>query len=403
MLKKIFIFVIAVLALILIAGFILLKFSKIPEPFAENSQSAYWSENGKYEVSSIDFTLRDETRETQAHEYFSKFEGLPYRQFESTVWFPKSQENERYPLIVYSHGLMSERGDTNYILQQLSSRGYIVLAANYPLTSNTSGDALLIADVVNQPADISFLINRITDPTTDAGKAFSHLIDENRIGVMGYSLGGLTSTLAAYHPTYLDRRIKAVVSLAGPTAMLDDVFYQTNSIPFMMVAGTSDEMVPYDDHAAIILERINNSVLVKIEQGSHMGFAGMSAILRWADNPDSLACYLMNMKMDSMGIARGAEEKAWYPLLGTTDQGVIYDDPSVACDPNGTKREALNPLKQHMLAKAAAVSFFESVFNNSSTERDKAKEFLAHGLAKENEDVLVRGEYIESCQAQDCQ
>jgi hypothetical protein len=129
----------------------------------------------------------------------------------------------------------------------------------------------------------------------------------------------------------------------------------------------------------------------------------MAAFLRWANNADSLACSLMNMKMDSIGVTRGAEEKAWYPLLGTTDQGVIYDDPSVACNPNGTKREALNPLRQHMLAKVATISFFESVFSNSPAEREKAKEFLANSLAKENDDVYVRGKYIASCRPQDCQ
>ena len=403
MLKKILLSLIAILVLVLAVGFILLKFSKIPEPFSESSQSAFWSENGKYKVSEIGFNLRDETRATQAHEYFTQFEGLPYRQLETTVWFPQNAEKERHPLIVYSHAFMSERGDIHYILQHLSSRGYIVLAADYPLTSKANGDAILMADVVNQPADINFLINQITNPMTDIGKAFDHLIDENKIGVMGYSLGGLTSTLAAYHPTYLDHRIKAVVSIAGPSAMLGEAFYQNNSVPFMMLAGTSDEMTPYNDHAAIILERINNSVLVKIERGSHMGFAGMAAFFRWANNPDSLACSLMNIKMDSMGITRGAEEKAWYPLLGTTDQGVIYDDPSVACNPDGTKREALNPLRQQMLAKVATVSFFESVFNSSPAEREKAKEFLANSLAKENDDVHVKGKYIASCPPQDCQ
>jgi predicted dienelactone hydrolase len=403
MLKKILLALIAFLVLVLAVGFILNKFSKIPAPFLENSQSAFWSENGKYKVSVMDFNLRDETRETQAHEYFTQFEGLPYRQFETTVWFPQSEEKERHPLIIYSHAFMSDRGDIQYILQHLSSRGYIVLAANYPLTNKASGDAILMADVVNQPADINFLINQITNPMTDIGKAFNHLIDENKIGVMGYSLGGLTSALAAYHPTYINHRIKAVVSIAGPSAMLGEAFYHNNSVPFMMVAGTSDQMTPFDDHAAVILKRINNSVLVKIDRGSHMGFAGMATFLRWANNPDSLACSLMNMKMDSMGITRGAAEKAWYPLLGTTDQGVIYNDPSVACNPDDAERKALNPLRQHMLAKVAIVSFFESVFSSSPAEREKAKEFLANGLEKENNDVYVRGKYTASCQPQDCQ
>lgn len=403
MLKKILLSFIALLVLVCLVGFILLKFSKIPEPFSANSQSASWSENGRYSVSTMNFTLRDETRETQAHEYFTQFEGLPYRQFEATVWFPQGRETEQYPLIIYSHAFMSERSDIQYILEHLSSRGYIVLAANYPLTSNTSGDAILMADVVNQPADITFLLNQITNAKTDIGQAFSYQIDENRIGVLGYSLGGLASTLAAYHPAYIEHRIKAVISIAGPSAMLSKAFYQNNKVPFMMVAGTSDQMTPYEDHAAVIPARINNSLLVKIERGSHMGFAGMAAILRWANNPDSMACSLMNMKMESMGITRGAEERAWYPLLGTADQGVIYDDQSLACNPDSAAPEALNPLRQQMLTRVAVISFFESIFNSSPAEREQAKKFLVNDMAKENDDVDVSGNYITSCQLPHCE
>lgn len=394
MLKKVFLFLLSALVFALVVGFFLLKFSKIPEPFPSGSQSAYWSESGDYEVVTKDFSLRDETRETQAHAFFTQFDGLPYRQFEATVWSPKNPGNKQYPLIVYSHGFMSERSDVQYLLQHLSSRGYIVLAVDYPLTSRASGDAILMADVVNQPADVSFLIDQITNPDTDIGKTFSHFIDENKIGLMGYSLGGLTSTLAAYHPSHRDPRVKAVVALAGPSAMLDKAFYQTNGIPFMMVAGTSDEVVPYDHHAAIISERVDNSVLVTIDAGSHMGFAGMAAILRWTNNPDHITCSLMNMKMESMGINRGKDEKAWYPLIGTTEQGVIYDDASFACDPDGIKRGAINPLRQHMLVKVATVSFFESVFHELATERQKAKGFLATVLEEENKEVQTQGRYL---------
>ena len=42
---------------------------------------------------------------------------------------------------------------------------------------------------------------------------------------MGLSLGGLTSTLLGFHPKWRDNRIGAVVSIAGPTAMLGEDFF----------------------------------------------------------------------------------------------------------------------------------------------------------------------------------
>ena len=396
MLKKILLFLVAAICLFVLFIYVLVKYSKIPEPFAENTQSSAWSESGKYTVLGSGFTLRDESRETPTHTLMPHFKGLPYRQLETTVWYPESQENEGHPLIVYSHAFMSERGDIHYILQNLSSRGYIVLAANYPLTNNTTGDTILMADVVNQPGDVSFLIDQITNPATEIGKNIAHLIDQDRIGLMGYSLGGLTTALTAYHPTYLDQRIKAAVSIAGPSAMLGKAFYQTNNIPFMMLAGTADEMATYKEHGEVILERVDNSVLVGIKGGSHLGFGGMAAFLRWADNPDSVACWLMAKKMESLGVERGPIERAWYPELGTIEQGIIYDDPSMACNPNGPERIALNPLRQQMLSKVAVVSFLESVFNALPSEREKAKAFLKTQLSFENDDVQVKGKYLEN-------
>mgnify|MGYP006970158193 CR=1 FL=1 len=133
-----------------------------------------------------------------------------------------------------------------------------------------------------------------------------------------------------------------------------------------------------------------------------MGFGGMSAFLRWNNNPDSVACFIMNKKMESLGLKRGKVEKAWYPLIGTKDQGVIYDDSSEACKEGGIEMEAINPLKQQMLAKVATASFLESVFNSSPVERKKASEFLTLHLAKENSEVHLSGDYIGSCQSEDC-
>lgn len=388
MLKRIVIFIAAIIVLLIVACTLLVKFSKIPAPYSPQTQSYLWSKNGNYTVSTLEFKLRDKSRTTQKIQHPVQFSGLPYRDFETKVWFPKSQEKKRYPLIVYSHGFMSDRNDIDYINQALSSRGFIVLAANYPLTSRSTGDAVFMPDVVNQPDDISFLLNQIINSTTNIGQQFSHLIDTDKIGVMGYSLGGLTSTLAAYHPDKKDGRIKAVVSIAGPSAMLEKAFYQTNRIPFLMIAGTLDHVTPYDDHATVILDRIDNSALITIKGGSHMGFAEFSSYLRWSKNPDTLACSLMNSKMESMGLERHSNaEKGWYPLIGTRDQGVKYDDTSQACKSQSTVKKALNPLKQQTLTKIAVISFFEYVFSHTPEKRQEASMYLFNHLEKENKEI----------------
>jgi pimeloyl-ACP methyl ester carboxylesterase len=381
------------IGLLVIFSFIFLTLSKQPEPFPEGSVSEKRVQAGKYEVEEAQFVLRDESRVTQAHDYSAGFAGLPYRQLPVTVWSPKGSDAGRRPLLIYTHGLMSDRNDLKYIAQHLSSYGYVVVAADYPLTSRSSGEALFIADVVNQPGDIAFLISQITDAETEIGTAFGGLVDPDRLGLFGYSLGGLTSTLAAYHPTAKLPQVNAVASIAGPSAMLGERFFRTGEIPFMMLAGTADGVVPYDDHAKVIAERVDNSILVSIDGGSHMGFAGIARYMRWLDNPDSLMCNLMNSKMESLGLERGAEEKSWYPLMGSPGQGIIYDDSSVACAPDGHHPVAINPIKQQMLSMLATLAFFDSLFADTKVERDQSKQFLLETLSRENAMVKVEGEF----------
>ncbi|NQZ87309.1 MAG: hypothetical protein HRT54_06980 [Colwellia sp.] len=92
-------------------------------------------------------------------------------------------------------------------------------------------------------------------------------IDENRIGVTGISLGGLTTTLVSYHPTRRDPRIKAAASIAGPSSSFSKTFYENADIPFLMLAADTDALVPYDVHALPVLDRVQRSSLVTITGG----------------------------------------------------------------------------------------------------------------------------------------
>ena len=65
------------------------------------------------------------------------------------------------------------------------------------------------------PLTLVFLIDTLLQWNNDSEHVFSSSIDENRIAVTGVSLGGLTSTLAAYHPEQRDPRIKLLHRLLG--------------------------------------------------------------------------------------------------------------------------------------------------------------------------------------------
>jgi len=199
--------------------------------------------------------------------------------------------------------------------------------------------------------------------------------------VTGISLGGMTATLVSYHPTNRDPRIKAAASIAGPSSSFSEKFYENADIPFLMLAADTDALVPYDVHALPVLDRVRRSSLVTIVGGTHLGFAGHTGILRWLENSDSIACYSIMDNIDT-------EEEPWHNLLGTPEQGVLYEDVPLPCEkmplPTG-----MNPLRQHMSTVLTIYSFFESHFNQAPEKRRYFDRFLHEVMPKEIPEVLV--------------
>jgi predicted dienelactone hydrolase len=88
-------------------------------------------------------------------------------------------------------------------------------------------------DVINQPADISFVIDTLLSWNDKRGELLHRRIDPARIALIGHSLGGMTTTLAAYHPRLRDQRVAAAVSLAGPLEMFGRQLFEAHDIPFL--------------------------------------------------------------------------------------------------------------------------------------------------------------------------
>ncbi|MCZ6829824.1 MAG: hypothetical protein O7F73_09595 [Gammaproteobacteria bacterium] len=367
------------LGLVLVIGLVLLVLStgRQPEPFPESSESAARLLPGPHSVQQYDEEFIDESRSTDAND---DFPGEPVRRMVGTVWHPADNSQGPYPLIVYSHGFSSMREGGEYLGKQLASLGYVVVAVDYPLTNFYAPGRPSVKDVVNQPGDVSFLIDTLIAQSTQPGHTLEGLVDPERIGVTGISLGGMTTTLVTFHPTMGDPRIKAALSIAGPTAQFTEGFFSGRRVPFLMLAADIDALVPWRSNALPVLELIPGSQLVTVRRGSHTGFAGPSAPLRWLSNPDSIGCYtvLHNIENDM--------EEPWYDLLGTPEQGINYTAEYELCQMDPLP-PAMNPLRQQMITSVVVSSFFQSQFARSVEERAAASQFLSETLAAELEEV----------------
>ncbi len=374
---KKFLSVVLVIVLLFLATCAVLKTGKRPEPFPEGSKSEAMLQPGPMEVQEYEETFIDESRPTNAN---GDYAGDTVRRLVGKVWHPASNAQGPYPLVVYSHGFSSTRDGGTYLAEQLASLGYVVVAVDYPLTNFAAPGGPNVKDVVNQPADVSFLIDSLVAQGKTPGHQLEGMVDESRVGVTGLSLGGMTTALVSFHPEMRDPRIGAALSIAGPTAVFKDSFFSHAQLPFLMLAGDIDALVPYGSNAAPVTTKVHGSELVTIAGGSHTGFAGHAGPLRWMKNPDALGCFIVKRNFTDPAV------DPWFELIGTEAQGIDHNAANELClmDP---LPEAMNVLRQHMITSVVVSSFFQSIFAPEVSARVAAQQFLSETLADELPEV----------------
>ncbi len=365
--------VIGVFALV---GFGLAWLSTTPEAIATGTESASRLIAGPYSVGRMDFEWTDASRATPRN---GEFVGAKERRLMTSLWYPQSI-NGPHPLAVFSHGLMSSRLGCTYIAEHLASYGYVVASADHPLSHADALGGPNHLDVVNQPADLSFLIDEIL-ALADEARPFQGSIAAKRIGVFGISLGGNTATLTAFHPEWRDPRIAAAVSIVGHGDVFGARFFEHASIPFLMIAGTADAIVGYEINAKVIPERITRGGLLTIEGATHAGFTHVTAgFLRVFGNPDNLGCSAASP--DDIP----QEQNPFVGLFGTPEQGLItplnYRPPCAT-----TYEDVMRAGRQQDIATLAVRAFLGSEFANTPEERASNRTFLETTLPAELEEV----------------
>ena len=354
------------------------KFLPSPHSIPDKTSSKNWFKPGPYEVDLYQEIMVDPTRTTAAN---GDFAGSAKRTLDVHVWVPKFV-NTRFPLIIYSHGFVSTWRGGAYLAEHLASRGYVVAAPNFPLTNWYAPGGANINDIVNQPADVSFIIDTMLNQSSSRQHRLSELIDSKKIGVVGLSLGGLTSTLLGFHPKWRDNRVGAVLSIAGPTAMFGDDFFRQNKLPFLMLAGDIDLIVPYLTNAKPIPEKVHRGELVTVRSASHTGFSGMAKSLGWLDNPDRIGCFFVNQNLldDDQDVLRSVFSSSGVPIVEEYEAEVCTADKFP---------KAMNLKLQRMISTLVVTSFFERQFSDDLAVRAQATEFLKFNLAQEFDSVTV--------------
>lgn len=171
---------------------------------------------GQYKVKTSTYTYTDTNR---VETFTNTGEN---RKLTVQFWYPE-KTNETYPLIVFSHGAFGVKMSNTSTFMELASNGYVVCSIDHLYhaagTIDTDGNLTIgsskfVQEVIDANSDIysekeqfelyenwmnlrtddiNFIIDIILKNIENSSEEVYSLIDANKIGLMGHSLGGAAS------------------------------------------------------------------------------------------------------------------------------------------------------------------------------------------------------------------
>jgi dienelactone hydrolase len=150
-----------------------------------------------------------------------------------------------FPLLLFAPGFMQCGGPYSRLLHAWASAGYVVAVVNFPRTDCRARAAAYEPDLVNQPADMSFVLSRLLALSMKPRGLFSGLLDQHEIAAAGQSDGGDTVAALAANPCCADRRLDAAAVLSGAEwPAMPGRYFRHGAPPMLFVQGSADPVNP---------------------------------------------------------------------------------------------------------------------------------------------------------------
>jgi dienelactone hydrolase len=184
----------------------------------------------------------------------------PDRVLPTDVYLPATSTPR--PLIMFSHGYHGAPWKFTRLFRAWAAAGYIVAAPRFPLTSDRGAPFDSVADLANQPADISFVLTELLHGPLRAR------IDASRIGAAGLSVGGGTTYNLVESACCRDTRIRAAAVFDALRAPIGGSF-ERNKIPLLIAHIDSDASLPYASAKQAFAESASPKYLLTFHTGIH--------------------------------------------------------------------------------------------------------------------------------------
>jgi dienelactone hydrolase len=229
------------------------------------------------------------------------------RPLPTTVWYPaagKVRKSERrnaraaagrFPLVLFSHGLSGRPGRYAGFTAAWAAAGFVVAAPAYP---HTRGGAARFDrdDIVRQPADATYVIDRLRKLDRTPGHPLAGRIDADRVAAVGHSAGGYTTTgmFTADH----DPRLRAAVviagwlapgAFAGPPATVLFIHGGSDTVVPVATGRAAYAAVPWPKWFLTLQKRWHSDYLRPGQPGHMLVRSTVLDFLRWTLNGDEVA------------------------------------------------------------------------------------------------------------------
>lgn len=242
-----------------------------------------------YRVGFETLTLVDRSRTTPAN---GSAPALPYRTLSTYVLYPATgtpspspvshapptHEGGPFPLLVFAHGLDSNGPIYEPLLYAWARAGFVVVAPTFPLSSISAAGGDTAADLINQPGDLTFVLDKILALNKESGNPLSGMVDPRRIGAVGHSLGAMTVLAWAENTCCEDNRVDAAVIIDGTETPTFGTakYFAGRTVPILVVHGTADQTIPYANGKKIYSDAKAPKYMISLIGAPHVSFLQFS-------------------------------------------------------------------------------------------------------------------------------
>ena len=224
-----------------------------------------------------------------------KSEGFikPIKNVIGNSYFKAKPVNQKFPIILFSHGLGGYKTQNSINIESLVSQGYIVVAPDhtYDATITIFEDGstvdfesglpddvspedfwdIRIPQINTRASDLSFIIDKLQ--TMDNHPVYKSL-NFNKIGVFGHSFGGATSVVTSWN----DTRISACLNLDGWfVPIVNDIINTGLRIPFCYIGQEFWKGTPqnYPKLESFYKNCSTDTYILKIKKTKHFDYADL--------------------------------------------------------------------------------------------------------------------------------